>query len=222
MSKANDIFDEVKSVLKGKTFDALLPPLVFTLVNNLSELNKAIIISVITGVIILILRVAKRDRFQYSLAGLAVVLFAALLAYISGNAANYYIPAALGSFLFFLVSFISIFIDKPIAAFTSHITRGWDLEWYFRDDIKPAYKEVSILWTVFFAARLIIQIFALISGNIASLTFINVILSFPITLTVLILSYIYGIWRLSKLGGPGIEEFKANKPPPWSGQKKGF
>lgn len=44
----------------------------------------------------------------------------------------------------------------------------------------------------------------------------------PATLIVLILTLIYGIWRLKNLGGPGIEEFRERKDPPWQGQKKGF
>jgi hypothetical protein len=39
---------------------------------------------------------------------------------------------------------------------------------------------------------------------------------------VLAVSYVYGIWRLRKLGGPGVEEFESGKEPPWDGQTRGF
>jgi hypothetical protein len=39
---------------------------------------------------------------------------------------------------------------------------------------------------------------------------------------VLVASYIYGIWRLRQLGGPGVEEYKEDKKPPWKGQSRGF
>jgi hypothetical protein len=47
-------------------------------------------------------------------------------------------------------------------------------------------------------------------------------LGWPAIIVVLSISYIYGIWRLNNLGGPGVDEFKDNKEPPWDGQKKGF
>jgi len=44
----------------------------------------------------------------------------------------------------------------------------------------------------------------------------------PFLITALVLSYIYEIWRLKKLGGPSMDEFKYNNTPPWGGQTKFF
>jgi hypothetical protein len=30
------------------------------------------------------------------------------------------------------------------------------------------------------------------------------------------------VWRLAKLQGPSVEEFKNNVPPPWQSQRRGF
>jgi len=38
----------------------------------------------------------------------------------------------------------------------------------------------------------------------------------------LVVSYLYGIWRLGNLEGPSVEEFKLGQEPPWEGQKRGF
>lgn len=59
-------------------------------------------------------------------------------------------------------------------------------------------------------------------GDVIALAWAYVLLGWPVTLSVLIVSYIFGIWRLHRLGGPGVEEFKAGKEPPWKGQTKGF
>lgn len=50
----------------------------------------------------------------------------------------------------------------------------------------------------------------------------SVYLGFPATLTVLIATVIYRVWRLQNLGGPGVDEFEEGKEAPWIGQKKGF
>lgn len=121
-----------------------------------------------------------------------------------------------------MVSIISVFIGRPLAAILSHVSRGWQFDWFLRTDIKPAYREVTIIWTVLFLARMALQIFLYQRGNLIELGWASIILGFPATLTVLILTLIYGIWRLKGLGGPGIHEFQEGKNPPWEGQKKGF
>ncbi len=77
-------------------------------------------------------------------------------------------------------------------------------------------------WTVFLLMRLIILIRIYSEGTEVELFFSNLILGFPSTLVILIASYIYGIWRLNRLKGPGVEEFLSQAEPPWKGQKKGF
>lgn len=48
------------------------------------------------------------------------------------------------------------------------------------------------------------------------------LLGWPVTIVVLVLSYVYGIWRLRKLRGPGVDEFITGKQPPYRGQTRGF
>lgn len=54
------------------------------------------------------------------------------------------------------------------------------------------------------------------------LALLNLLTGWPAIVLLLIVTYVYGIWRLQNLGGPSVEEFKAGAPPPWQGQKKGF
>ncbi|QLY40658.1 hypothetical protein HF295_07285 [Hujiaoplasma nucleasis] len=60
------------------------------------------------------------------------------------------------------------------------------------------------------------------NSTLDELVIFNVILGFPVLIGVLTISYIYGITRLKKLKGPGIDEFRNQTPPPWKGQRKGF
>jgi hypothetical protein len=109
-----------------------------------------------------------------------------------------------------------------LAAWLSHLTRGWPLDWFWRDDVKPAYQEVTWVWALLTAMRLAIQVLLFQRGDTAALGWANVLLGWPVTIAVLVLSYIYGIWRLRQLGGPGVHEFREGKEPPWEGQTRGF
>ena len=217
-----DIRDELKRFLSGKTIDTIVPPIIYIIGNNLFGLKVGVIAALSTAFIFTVFRLLKKQNILYALGGIVGVALASGFALIAGNAANYFLPKILGSGALFLIATISLFIGKPLAAILSHVSRGWQLDWFLRDDIKPAYREVTIVWAILFLVRMLLQLFLYKRGSLTELGWASILLGFPATLTVLVLTLIYGVWRLKKLGGPGIDEFQEGKNPPWKGQKKGF
>lgn len=222
MGKTQEIGEELKSVLSGRTVDALLPPLVFVIANGLFRLEIAVGAAIGLAVLLTGVRLLRRQSWYYALGGLLGVGLAAGLALFTRDAASYFIPAIISSAIICLVTLISNLVGKPLAAWLSHLTRGWPLEWFWRKDVKPAYIEVTWVWALLLAARLGVQILLFQRGDAATLGWANALLGWPVTIAVLILSYVYGIWRLRQLGGPGVHEFRAGKEPPWEGQTRGF
>jgi len=220
--KKEEILEELRSIFLNKTFDALLPPIIYAVSNSIFGLIPAVFLAVAAALFNFSRRIIKKENWKYSLAGLIGVIFASSLAYLSDNASSYFIPALTSSTLFLLASIISIIIGRPLAAWASHLSRGWPLQWFWRDDIKPAYREVTIFWALYFALRLTIQLNLFFSDAVLNLAWVNIILGWPTIAVVLTISYLYGIWRLNNLGGPGVDEFKAEKEPPWDGQNRGF
>ncbi len=220
--QGKEILEEIKSVISGKTLDAVLPPLVFVFAHQSLGLNTALILSLGLAVLLAVIRFLHKQTWKYALGGLGGVVLASGLVYLTRDAANYFIGSLISSAFLFLIALVSLLIGKPLAIWASHLSRGWSLDWYWRKDIKPAYIEVTWFWTAFILIRLFIQLMLFLRGDIFTLAWANIVLGWPMTLVVLIISYIYGIWRLHRLGGPGIEEFKAEKGPPWKGQTRGF
>jgi len=221
-TRRKEILEELKTIGSGKTFDALLPPLIFVIINSVSGLDIAVTAAVGFALVFGMIRLLRKQTWQYALGGLLGVILASGLAYLTRSAAGYFIPAIISSTLLYLSALISIFIGKPIAAWASHLTRGWPLEWFWRKDVKPAYMEVTWFWAGFFATRMAIQIILYQSGDAAMLAWANILIGWPVTIIVLIITYVYGIWRLRRLGGPGVDEYKEGKEPPWQGQTRGF
>lgn len=217
-----DIGDELKQFLSGKTIDTIIPPTTYVIGNSLFGFKEGITLALLIAIIIALFRLFKKRSIIYALGGIAGVTLASGFALISNNAANYFLPKIIGSGVLFMVSVVSVFIGKPLAAILSHISRGWNFDWFLRDDIKPAYTEVTVGWAVLFLGRMMLQILLYKRGNLTELGWASILLGFPATLTVLALTLIYGIWRLKALGGPGIDEFQEGKNSPWEGQKKGF
>ncbi|WP_409228313.1 DUF3159 domain-containing protein [Gudongella sp. SC589] len=218
----DEIIDEVKSVIGGKTIGAIVPPIVFVIVNNIFGVFSGILAATLCALAIGVQRYLKGETVKYALGGLGGVMVASAFAYFAGNAADYFLPRIISSGSLFLVSVLSIIIGRPIAAFASHLSRGWEMEWFMRKDVKPAYREVSIVWAMLFLLRMYLQVNLYRGGNLFLIAWANTLLGFPATMSVLVLSYLYGTWRLRNLKGPGIEEFREGKAPPWEGQRRGF
>jgi hypothetical protein len=120
------------------------------------------------------------------------------------------------------VAVISVVIGRPMVAWTSHLARRWPLAWYWHPRVRPAYSEVTWMWAFFFMLRSLVQYAVLRDGSVEQLALTNLITGWPATIALLVASYLYGVWRLKRLEGPSVEEFKAGAEPPWQGQVKGF
>ncbi|MBT7073025.1 MAG: hypothetical protein HN975_19285, partial [Anaerolineae bacterium] len=47
----------------------------------------------------------------------------------------------------------SLLFGRPLTAWSSFITRRWDLAWYWHPRVRPAYTETTLLWTLFFGLK---------------------------------------------------------------------
>jgi hypothetical protein len=113
-------------------------------------------------------------------------------------------------------------VGRPIVAFTSFVARRWPLDWYWHPKVRPAYSEVTWMWVVFFGLRLLLQVNLFQQEAASLLGIVQFLTGWPATIILLIISYLYGTWRLRNLGGPSVEEFKSGTEPPWEGQQRGF
>lgn len=217
-----EILSELKMVLKGNTLDALLPSLLFVFLQSPLGLNTSALVAVLSSFLLTGYRIIRKQKSFYALLGVLGVLFAAGYAAFSGSAENYYLPRLFNGTLLVLVSFGSILFGRPLAALLSHLSRGWPMGWFLRKDVKPAYREVTFIWSVLLLMRLLVQWNLYRGGDLNRLFFINFLMGTPATIVILVLSYVYGIYRLKMLAGPSVDEYLENAPGPWKGQKKGF
>lgn len=224
IQKINELLQEFRSVFSGRTntVDTIVPPLLYALVDMLAGLLPATLAALVFALFLTVFRLVRKQSWYYALSGLILTLFAAGLAWFSQNAAGFFLPDLLTSAALLAATLLSIWAKKPLAAWSSHLTRAWPKEWYWLPNVCPAYTEVTWMWAAFIAARLIAQYYLYQQGDVSLLSWTSVLLGWPVTISVLVISYLYGIWRLAKLGGPSVEEFLSQQPAPWKGQRKGF
>ena len=214
--------EEVQSLFTSKTLDALIPPIIFVIVQSRTTLLKGIIFAIGLAFILALYRLIRKQSSIYAFAGVIGVSLTGGYAYFMGSASSYFLPKIIGSGIGAVLSLLSIVFGRPLAAYLSHLSRGWPLKWFWRKDIKPAYREVTFAWAILFSLRLFILLMAYRKVNLSALVWLNTLLGTPATAIVLISTLLYGTFRLKKLGGPGVEEYKAEKEPPWKGQTRGF
>ena len=223
-SKWHELLEEIRTVFTGRNsfFDAILPPIIFLLINGLVGFQAAMWSALILSVGIAILRIIRKQSLIYALAGVASVAVATGIAWFLGKSEGFFLPGLISGSMTLLLTILSLVIRRPMVAWTSYIARRWPLDWYWHPQVRPAYSEVTFAWTIFFAARLLLQFSLFESQNVNSLALTNFITGWPATILLLIFSYLYGTWRLAKLSGPSVEEFRNNAPAPWQSQRRGF
>lgn len=222
--KLRELGEELQTVLaeRGSLLDLLLPPALFLLLQAAFGLQAAGWGALGLALGFILLRALRGQPLGYAVTGAGGVVLALLLAYLSGRSENYFLPGLITGGLTVLLSAASLLARRPLVAWTSHLARGWPLAWYRHPRVLPAYAEVTAAWTLFFAARWWVQLHLYRTGDVAGLTWVNVLTGWPTLTFLLVASYLYGQWRLQRLGGPSIAEFEARKSPPWEGQQRGF
>ena len=223
-SRIPELREELSGLFVGERTvgDSALPPILFVAVNALLGVTPAVIAALALGGLITLLRLRRGGTVTYAFGGIGAVGIAVLFVLRSGRAEGYFLPGIISNAGYATLGAVSIFARRPITAFTSWFLHRWPLEWYWRDDVRPAYAEVAWFWVAYWALRSGIQAILYADGRTELLAAVRVISGLPIGVPLLIGSYLYGTWRLGRLGGPSVEEHQSGAEPPFSGQQRGF
>lgn len=222
LHKRKELLEEIQSVLGGRIADAVIPPLAFLIINGLWDFRAAMFVSLGLSVILGVRRVWRGESLAFSALGILSVLLAIGLVRLLGREEGFFIPGLVSSGVTLGLSVLSLLLRRPLTAWSSFIARRWELGWYWHPRVRPAYTETTLLWTLFFALKFWLQLTLFQGKQADSLAWAQALSGFPALLVLLILTYLYGTWRLKNLEGPSVEEYKTNTPPPWQGQRRGF
>ena len=221
-SKLRELLDEFRSVLGSRLLDIILPPTVFLLVNGLWGLTAAMSAALALALVLGVIRWRRGDPLRYALGGAGSVVLAIGLVWVLGRAEGYFLPGLVSGALTVALCLVSLVAGRPLTAWSSFLARRWPLGWYWHPRVRPAYSETTLLWTLFFALRLAWQVMLYRSAQADTLAWVQTLTGWPAIVLLLMVTYIYGTWRLRNLGGPNLDEFKSGAPAPWHGQQRGF
>ncbi len=222
--KFSEIHEEFRQVTRGhnRLVETMLPLTLFLLLTPLLGATVAGITALLTALLFFIKNLRNRRPVIYSLGGLCGLSTGILLVISTGRTGAAFLPNLGSNGLIFLLCLVSLPLRKPFAAWASYFARHYPLKWYWHPRVRPAYSEVTVIWTFFFGGRFLFQLALLGSGQDLGLIWFSIFSGWPAVLSLMVASYFYGSWRLKRLGGPGVDEFRQGDPPPWHGQKRGF
>jgi Protein of unknown function (DUF3159) len=222
--KTREVVDEFRSVVlgQGRLLDAVLPSLVFLVVRALADDRAAMLAALLAGASVVLFRVLRRQPPLTAVFGLLGSVLAFLVALGYQRAELFFLPDVITNLVVAAACLVSAALRRPLVAWTSHLVRRWPREWYWHPRVLPAYRETTLAWAVFFLLQAGIQGALVVRQEVGLTAISNILNAWPATAVLLVLTYLYGTWRLPRLAGPSVEEYRKGSPPPWSGQSRGF
>jgi hypothetical protein len=223
-SKFNELLQELRAVVFGSrsVIDIVVPPLLFLILVKWAGFTPAIWGALSLAILLMGWRLARRQSVLAAVGGVVGVLLSLALVQVLNREEGFFLPSILTGIGTVVIAVGSILAGKPMVAWTSYLARRWPWGWYWHPQVRPAYTEVTWFWAIFFLLRVGLQLNLFQAAQAEQLAGLNLLLGWPATLLLLIFSYLYGTWRLRRLGGPSVDEFLQNAEPPWQSQQRGF
>jgi Protein of unknown function (DUF3159) len=134
-----------------------VPVGVFVVVNVVFELQPAIIAALAAGVAVAAWRLARKQAVQPAVSGLLGVGLAAFIASRTGEARGFYLPGLITSAAFGLAFLVSVLVRWPLAGVVWHGINGDGQGWRRNPALLRAYTYATLLWTLVFASRVVLQ-----------------------------------------------------------------
>lgn len=164
-----------------------LPPVVFVIVNATAGLRPAIIAAVATGLALTAYRLIRKQSIQQAISGLFGVLIATLIAARTHQARGYFLLGIWSSFLYAAPFAISIVVRRPLIGLLWEFLdpspddpKRPGTPWYQRRELLRAYSWATLIGTVLFLARGIVQATLYHENATGWLAFARVAMGYPL------------------------------------------
>jgi hypothetical protein len=171
--------------------DSGLPAAVFVIAYLVTsqQLRPSVIAALVTGLVIAVVRLVRRESLQQVVAGFFGVAISAFVATRTGKAENYFLIGILINVGYMLVYAVSCLVRWPLLGVLIGYVRGDATGW--RNDPRQyrAYATASWIWVAMFGLRLVIQLPMYFAGAVGMLGVAKLALGWPLFLLAAYLSY---------------------------------
>jgi Protein of unknown function (DUF3159) len=170
--------------------DSGLPVVVFVVANALAGLQAAIWAAIGAGVVLVGIRLARRQTVQQAISGFFGILIAAFIANRTGEAKGYFLFGIWASFLYAGVFLVSLLARWPLVGLIWEYVDGRGIGTAWRKDrpLMRVYLLCTLLWVLVFLARGLVQRYLYDQDATGWLAFARLAMGYPFTIGALAVS----------------------------------
>lgn len=178
---------------------ASVPTFAYVIVNALAGLGPAVVVAVSTSVGLIVWRTARKEPIQPAMSGLLGVIVAALIAYYTGSAENYFLPGIWISLAMATVFTASVLARRPLVGVVWNLMRstGPDPSWRTDKGVLRAFDVATLVFVAVFAARFVVQQWLYDGGFTGWLAFARITMGYPL-LGVALLAVYWAVRRANR------------------------
>ena len=193
MKKKKEPFNLLEAMGGGHGIaDSSVPGLAFVIAYTVSgqDLQVAIWAAVALGVVLLAVRLARRETLQFAIAGFVGVAIAAFIAQKTGKAENFFLPGLLLNLGYALAYLVSIAVRWPLIGVFIGPLVGEGMEWRKNPRLLRVYTRASWIWVGLFVLRLAVQLPLYLAKDLVALGVAKTAMGFPIFAVAVWLTYL--------------------------------
>lgn len=169
--------------------DSSLPVVAFAVGRVAGGFRVALGAALVVGMVVLGLRLWRREDVRQALYGFAGVAAAALVASVTGEARDFFLPGLLLNAAYAAAFLLSTALRWPLVGLAAAAFEGRDLTAWRADPVqRRAYVALTALWAAGYLLRLVVQLPLYLTDQTTALTAAKLVLGWPLTVLLLLVT----------------------------------
>lgn len=171
---------------------ASIPSLAYVITNAIAGLDAAVVVAIGAGAGLVVLRLLRREPVQPAVSGLIGIAIAALIAYQTGSAENFFLPGIWLSLLAAIAFAISIVVRRPLVgvlwhAVTNHA--GGEPSWRTDPQSLRGFDIATLTFVALFLSRFLVQQWLYDLGSTGWLAVTRIAMGYPLLAVALLVAF---------------------------------
>jgi len=137
--------------------DQGLPTLAFLAGNVIGTLDMGIRFAIVTVVLVVLVRLVRRETLRHAFSGVFGVLIAVAVAKLTKKDENYFLPGIIINAVYAFVFFLSAAARKPIVGFVMKMLIEKPKAWFEHPQVRRAMIEATIGWGMVSVLRVVVM-----------------------------------------------------------------
>jgi len=192
--------------------DSGLPAIVFVIANAIGGLTPAIAAAIAVGVVLVAIRLFRKETLQQAIAGFFGVALAALVAARTGHATGFFLPGILYQAVLAVLSVVSLLVGRPYVGYLMAALDPKYAQWRESRPMRRAMALATVLWGLIFAVRAAVQGVLYVHDRVGWLATAKIAMGWP--LFAVGLGATYWLTRRASPSPDGSAERAADRPLP--------